>query len=98
MAGHSAVAEGRPARALSPEAFVYNGAGSSPRFGLIGDSAFAGIPVANAFAPLRAFNYLYDAEVCRRTALASCHATGSAPPNGHLPPSASGPGNGDRCS
>ena len=81
VAGHSAVAEGSPARALSPEAFVYNGAGSSPRFGLIGDSAFAGIPVANAFAPLRAFNYLYDAEVCRRTALASCHATGSAPPN-----------------
>jgi peptidoglycan hydrolase-like protein with peptidoglycan-binding domain len=51
---------------------VYNGAGSAPRIGIIGDSTIAALRWTNTFAPLRRFNFVYDAESCRRTAIASC--------------------------
>ena len=51
---------------------VYNGAGSAPRISIIGDSTIAALRWTNTFAPLQRFNFVYDAESCRRTATPSC--------------------------
>ena len=50
----------------------YNGAGSAPRISIIGDSTIAALRWTNQFEPLKRFNFVYDAESCRRTALPSC--------------------------
>ena len=60
----------------------YDGAGGAPRIGVIGDSSAAGIRWADAYAPLRQFNFTFDAESCRRTTAASCGGReGYAPEN-----------------
>ena len=46
----------------------YNGAGSAPRISIIGDSTIAALRWTNTFEPLKRFNFVYDAESCRRTA------------------------------
>jgi hypothetical protein len=59
----------------------YDGAGPSvPRIGIVGDSTLSSIRWANAYAPLRRWNYTYDAESCRRTITTSC-----AGPDGYAP-------------
>jgi hypothetical protein len=70
--------------AATPDLTVtYDGAGSAvPRIGLIGDSTMAAIRWTGAYAPLRQWNYTYNAESCRRTITASCAGTdGYAPEN-----------------
>ena len=52
---------------------VYNGAGSAPHISVIGDSTVAALRWANMFDPLKQFNFVYDAESCRRVATPSCH-------------------------
>jgi peptidoglycan hydrolase-like protein with peptidoglycan-binding domain len=61
----------------------YDGAGpGAARIGLIGDSTLSSLRLTNAFAPLRRWNYTFDAESCRRTITASCRiAGGHAPEN-----------------
>ena len=62
----------------------YDGAGpTAPWIGLIGDSTMASIRWTDAYAPLRQWNYTYDAESCRRTITASCHG-----PDGYAPANA----------
>jgi hypothetical protein len=62
---------------------TYDGAGPGvARIGLIGDSTLAAIRWTGAYAPLRRWNYTFDAESCRRTITASCHGSdGYAPAN-----------------
>jgi hypothetical protein len=63
---------------------TYDGAGPGvARIGLIGDSTLAAIRWTGAYAPLRRWNYTYDAESCRRTITASCHG-----PDGYAPANA----------
>ena len=60
---------------------TYDGAGpNAPRLGLIGDSTLASIRWTGTWAPLRRWNYTYDAESCRRTSTPSCHG-----PDGYAP-------------
>ncbi len=69
---------------VGQETVTYNGAGpAAPRFGLIGDSTLAAIRWNDAYAPLRQWNYIFDAESCRRTITASC-----AGPDGYAPDNA----------
>jgi len=60
---------------------TYDGAGPNvARVGLIGDSTLAAIRWTGSWAPLRRWNYTYDAESCRRTNTPSCHGSdGYAP-------------------
>ena len=51
---------------------VYNGAGSAPHISIIGDSTVAALRWANMFDPLKEFNFVYDAESCRRVVITSC--------------------------
>jgi hypothetical protein len=62
---------------------TYDGAGAAvPRIGLIGDSTMASIRWSGAYAPLRQWNYTFDAESCRRTITTSCHGSdGYTPAN-----------------
>jgi hypothetical protein len=68
-------------RASGPLTVFYDGAGpDAPRVGVIGDSTLAAIRWANAYGPLRQWNYTFDAESCRRTITPSCHGSdGYAP-------------------
>ena len=50
----------------------YNGAGSAPRISIVGDSTIAALRWTGSFEPLKRFNFVYDAESCRRTVLPSC--------------------------
>ncbi len=50
----------------------YNGAGSAPRIGLIGDSTLTAVRLVGAYDPLRRYNFTFDAEECRRTTATSC--------------------------
>ena len=52
----------------------------APHIGLIGDSTLAAIRWTSAYAPLQRWNYVFDAESCRRTATRSCHGS-----DGHTP-------------
>lgn len=72
-----------PAPASGTYTITYDGAGAdAPRIGLIGDSTMAAIRWSGAYAPLRQWNYTYDAESCRRTITLSCHgADGYTPEN-----------------
>jgi hypothetical protein len=69
--------------ARGPLTVTYEAAGpGAPRIGLIGDSTLASIRWTGAWAPLREWNYTYDAEACRRTITTSCHgADGYTPDN-----------------
>ena len=71
--------------AVAPNLTVtYDGAGPGvPRIGLIGDSTLAAIRWTGSYAPLRRWNYTYDAESCRRTITPSCHG-----PDGYAPANA----------
>jgi hypothetical protein len=71
------------APAASTLTVTYDGAGPNvARIGLIGDSTMASIRWTGAYAPLRRWNYTYDAESCRRTITVSCHGSdGYAPAN-----------------
>jgi peptidoglycan hydrolase-like protein with peptidoglycan-binding domain len=68
----SAIAALPAGRADAFTTVVYNGAGTAPRIGIIGDSTIAALRWTNTFEPLRQFNFVYDAESCRRTATPSC--------------------------
>jgi len=50
----------------------YNGAGSAPHIGLIGDSTLTAVRLVGAYDPLRRYNFTFDAEECRRTTATSC--------------------------
>lgn len=70
-----------PATPVSAAPVVYNGAGETWQFGLIGDSAWAGIRWTNSFGPMQRYNFRADLESCRRTIGASCRGReGYAPP------------------
>lgn len=63
---------------------TYDGAGpGAARIGLIGDSTLAAIRWTAAYAPLRRWNYTFDAESCRRTVTVSCHGS-----DGYIPANA----------
>ncbi|MET0324527.1 MAG: hypothetical protein ABW219_04830 [Ilumatobacteraceae bacterium] len=73
-----------PAPAPSDLTVTYDGAGpAAARIGLIGDSTLASIRWTAAYAPLRQWNYTFDAESCRRTITVSCHG-----PDGYTPANA----------
>jgi hypothetical protein len=87
VAASCAVAVPAPAPGPAPQpsgvTVTYDGAGpTAARIGLIGDSTMASIRWSGAYAPLRQWNYTYDAESCRRTITVSCHgADGYTPAN-----------------
>ena len=56
----------------------YDGAGSARHIGLIGDSTLTAIRLVGAYGPLRTYNFVFDAEECRRTTGTSC---GTGPQN-----------------
>jgi hypothetical protein len=56
----------------------YNGAGSARHIGLIGDSTLTAVRLVGAYGPLLDYNFVFDAEECRRTTGTSC---GAGPPN-----------------
>jgi hypothetical protein len=60
-----------PVDAIYPTV-VYDGAGRARHIGLIGDSTLAAVQWAGAFEPLRRYNFVFDAEPCRRTTGTSC--------------------------
>ena len=83
-AGEPTTTTAAPAPPPQGLTITYDGAGpSAARIGLIGDSTMAAIRWAGAYAPLRRWNYTYDAESCRRTITASC-----AGPDGYAPDNA----------
>lgn len=45
---------------------------TAPSIGLIGDSTLSGVRWADEYGDLRRFNYVFDAESCRRTVETSC--------------------------
>ena len=52
---------------------TFDDAGSAaPHIGLIGDSTLAGVRWAGTYGDLRRFNFVFDAESCRRTLEQSC--------------------------
>jgi hypothetical protein len=77
------VATPAPAPAPGNLTVTYDGAGpGAPHIGLIGDSTLAAIRWTGAYAPLRQWNYTFDAESCRRTITTSCHGSdGYTPEN-----------------
>ncbi len=62
----------------------YTGAGSAPRISVIGDSTIAALRWTNQFEPLKRFNFVYDAESCRRTVLPSCRGREGYTPDNTL--------------
>jgi hypothetical protein len=69
----AAVAVVPPAgNAAAATTIYYNGAGSAPRISVVGDSTIAALRWTGQFQPLRRFNYVYDAESCRRILYPSC--------------------------
>lgn len=51
---------------------VYDGAGNAPRIGLLGDSMLSGVRWYDDYGELERFNFVFDAESCRRTLEGSC--------------------------
>ena len=69
----AAVAVVPPAgNAAAAPTIYYNGAGSAPRISVVGDSTIAALRWTGQFEPLKRFNYVYDAESCRRILYPSC--------------------------
>jgi peptidoglycan hydrolase-like protein with peptidoglycan-binding domain len=63
----------RPEPASAYTTIVYNGAGPSvPRIGLIGDSSLAATRWYGILGSLTRYNFVLDAESCRRTTHTSC--------------------------
>ena len=58
--------------AAAASTIYYNGAGSAPRISVVGDSTIAALRWTGQFEPLKRFNYVYDAESCRRILYPSC--------------------------
>jgi peptidoglycan hydrolase-like protein with peptidoglycan-binding domain len=55
------------------ELVEWDGAGPDrPRIGLLGDSTLAGVRWADDYGSLERFNYVFDAQSCRRTVERSC--------------------------
>jgi hypothetical protein len=73
-----AVGAGPASPAAAYTTVFYNGAGSAPHIGLIGDSTLAAVRLVRAYEPLRRYNFTFDAEECRRTTTTSC---GNGPEN-----------------
>lgn len=66
-------ASGVASAATAPTATVRWVAGdSAPSIGLIGDSTLSGVRWADEYGDLRRFNFVFDAESCRRTLETSC--------------------------
>jgi hypothetical protein len=74
---------GRPEPASAYTTIIYNGAGPSvPRIGLIGDSTLAATRWYGILGSLTRYNFVLDAESCRRTTHTSCRGReGYAPEN-----------------
>ena len=69
----AAVAVVPPAgNAAAASTIYYNGAGSAPQISVVGDSTIAALRWTGQFEPLKRFNYVYDAESCRRILYPSC--------------------------
>ena len=73
----------RPEPASAYTTIVYDGAGPSvPRIGLIGDSTLAATRWYGILGSLTRYNFVLDAESCRRTTHTSCRGReGYAPEN-----------------
>jgi hypothetical protein len=62
-----------PGDASAHNTITFDDAGSAaPHIGLIGDSTLAGVRWAGAYGDLRRYNFVLDAESCRRTLEQSC--------------------------
>jgi hypothetical protein len=61
-------------RAAAFSTVFYDGAGSARHIGLIGDSTLTAVRLVGAYGPLRTYNFVFDAEECRRTTGISCGA------------------------
>src|SRR5262245_343398 len=81
LAVPAAISRPEPASAFTT--IVYNGAGPSvPRIGLIGDSSLAATRWYGIMGALTRYNFILDAESCRRTTHTSCRGReGYAPEN-----------------
>jgi hypothetical protein len=67
------LAIGRPDHAAAHNTVTFDDAGSAaPHIGLIGDSTLAGVRWAGTYGDLRRYNFVLDAESCRRTVERSC--------------------------
>lgn len=51
---------------------VYDDAGDAPHIGLIGDSSLSGVRWYDDYGDLQRYNFVFDAESCRRTLETSC--------------------------
>jgi|GEM_PF-2031727 len=61
---------------------IYRGAGNAPYMGIIGDSTLSGVRWYNTYGDLYEYNFVFDAESCRRTINVSCRGReGYAPEN-----------------
>lgn len=60
------------ASATSPATVRWFADESAPTIGLIGDSTLSGVRWADRYGQLEQFNFLFDAESCRRTLESSC--------------------------
>jgi peptidoglycan hydrolase-like protein with peptidoglycan-binding domain len=78
----SVLAISRPEPASAYTTIFYNGAGRAPHIGLIGDSTLAATRWYGRLGALKRYNFVLDAESCRRTTHTSCRGReGYAPEN-----------------
>jgi peptidoglycan hydrolase-like protein with peptidoglycan-binding domain len=78
-----AVVLGATGAALAVAPVHWTGTPGAPKLALVGDSTLAAVRWSNQYEPLRSYNYVFDAESCRRTIGFSCYGRdGYAPPNG----------------
>ncbi len=61
-----------PASADANTTVVYEEAGDAADIGLIGDSSLSGVRWYDEYGDLRQYNFVFDAESCRRTLETSC--------------------------
>lgn len=66
------VAVGEPGRADADTTVVYDEAGDASHIGLIGDSSLSGVRWYDDYGDLQRYNFVFDAESCRRTLETSC--------------------------
>ncbi|MEJ7561255.1 MAG: peptidoglycan-binding protein [Ilumatobacteraceae bacterium] len=72
-----------PDRAEAYTTKIYRGAGNAPYVGIIGDSTLSGVRWYNTYGDFYEYNFVFDAESCRRTIAESCRGReGYAPLNG----------------
>lgn len=70
LAATGAFASGRTA--FADENIVFDGAGNAAHISLVGDSTLAGVRWYSDYGALRRFNFVLNAESCRRTIELSC--------------------------